>query len=151
DAALRTEVGKPQDYGQNHNFAGEGFEDYIEWRARHPSDDLMTELLNAEFVDETGTTRRLSRHEVLIFVNILSSARNETTNRLIGWTGKTLAQHPDQRRMIHQDRSLIPQAIEEILRFEPPAPHIARYVAKDVEFHGRTVPEGSVIIVLPAS
>jgi cytochrome P450 len=151
DAALRTERGKPQDYGEHHNFTGEGFEDYIDWRAKHPSDDLMTELLNAEFVDETGSTRRLTREEVLIFVNILASAGNETTSRLIGWTGKTLAEHPDQRRMIYEDRSLVPQAIEEVLRFEPPAPHIGRYVARDVELHGRTVPEGSVIIVLPAA
>jgi len=150
DAALRTEAGKPQDY-TDHDFVGEGFEAYIDWRAKHPSDDLMTELLNAEFVDDKGETRRLSREEVLIFINILSSAGNETTNRLIGWTGKTLAAHPDQRRMIYEDRSLIPQAIEEILRFEPPAPHIGRFVSKDTEFYGRKVPEGSVIIVLPAA
>ena len=150
DAALRTEAGKPQDYS-DHSFVGEGFEEYIDWRAKHPSDDLMTELLNAEFVDDKGETRRLTREEVLIFINILSSAGNETTNRLIGWTGKTLAAHPDQRRMIYEDRSLIPQAIEEILRFEPPAPHIGRYVNKDAEFYGQKVPEGSVIIVLPAA
>ena len=55
---------------------GEGFEEYIDWRAQHPSDDLMTELLNVEFQDETGTTRKLTRSEVLIFVNILAGAGN---------------------------------------------------------------------------
>jgi cytochrome P450 len=150
DAALRTEAGKPQDYS-DHSFVGEGFDEYLEWRLKHPSDDLMTELLNAEFVDEKGVTRTLTRDEVLIFCNILAGAGNETTNRLIGWTGKTLAAHPDQRRMIYEDRSLIPQAIEEILRFEPPAPHIGRYVNRDAEFYGQKVPEGSVMIVLPAA
>ena len=69
---------------------GEGFEEYIDWRAKHPSDDLMTELLQAEFLDETGTKRKLTREEILIFVNVLAGAGNETTTRLIGWTGKVL-------------------------------------------------------------
>ena len=67
---------------------------------------------------------------------MVAGAGNETTNRLIGWTGKVLADHPDQRRELVEDRSLIPNAIEEILRFEPPAPHVGRYVARDVELHG---------------
>ena len=58
---------------------GSVFEEYIEWRASHPSDDLMTELLQAEYEDETGTTRRLSRPEVLGYVNLLAAAGNETT------------------------------------------------------------------------
>ena len=88
----------------------------------------MTELLHAEFEDETGTTRRLTRDEVLIYVSVLAGAGNETTNRLIGWMGKVLAEHPDQRRELVEDRSLVPNAIEELLRFEPPTPHVARYV-----------------------
>jgi cytochrome P450 len=147
DDSLRTEAGKPQDYS-DHSFVGQGFDEYIDWRAKHPSDDLMTELLNAEFLDEKGETRRLSREEVMIFINILAGAGNETTNRLIGWTGKVLAEHPEQRRQIYEDRALIPQAIEEILRFEPPAPTVGRYVARDAEFHGAKVPEGSAIICL---
>ena len=57
---------------------GDGFEEYIEWRATHPSDDLMTELLLAEFEDETGTRRSLTRQEVLGYVNLLAAAGNET-------------------------------------------------------------------------
>ena len=71
--------------------------------------------------------------------------------RLIGWAGKVLADHPDQRRELVEDPSLIPNAIEEILRYEPPAPHIARYVTRDVEHHGRTVPAGSAIMFLVGS
>ena len=148
DAALRTEPGKPQQYAADHSFTGEGFEEYLDWRTEHPSNDLMTELLLAEFVDENGATRRLTRNEVLVFVNVLASAGNETTNRLIGWTGKVLAEHPQQRRQIHENRGLIPQAIEELLRYEPPAPHIARYVTQDTEFQGKKVPAGSAIILL---
>ena len=103
---------------------GEMFADYIDWRAEHPSDDLMTEMLNAEFEDETGTTRRLTREEILTYVTVIAGAGNETTTRLIGWAGKVLAEHPDQRRELVEDPSLVPNAIEELLRFEPPAPHV---------------------------
>ncbi len=148
DAKLRTEAGKPM---VQRRFANESFDEYVEWRTTHPSDDLMTELLNAEFEDETGTRRRLGREELLTLVTVIAGAGNETTNRLIGWTGKVLAEHPEQRRAITANRALIPKAIEEVLRFEPPAPHVARYVAKDVELHGRTVPAGSVMMFLIGS
>jgi cytochrome P450 len=127
------------------------FADYIDWRAEHPSDDLMTELLTAEFEDETGTRRRLRRDEVLTYVVLLAGAGNETTTRLIGWTGKLLAEHPDQRRELADDRSLVPNAIEEILRYEAPSPVQARSVTGDVEYHGQTVPAGSIMVVLNGS
>jgi cytochrome P450 len=111
----------------------------------------MTELLQAEFEDETGTVRRLTRDELLTYISVITGAGNETTGRLIGWTGKVLADHPDQRRELVEDHSLIPNAIEEILRFETPAPHTGRYVAHDVELHGQTVPEGSIMMLIPAS
>ena len=125
--------------------------EYIDWRAKHPSDDLMTELLHAEFEDETGTRRRLTRDEVLFYVNVLAGAGNETTTRLIGWTGKVLADHPAQRQELVDDRRLIPNAIEELLRFESPSPVQARYVTKDVEHYGQVVREGSVMLLLTAS
>ncbi len=131
--------------------AGEGFAEYIEWRATHPSDDLMTDLLNAEFEDETGTVRRMTRQEVLGYVNLLAAAGNETTTRLIGWTGKVLADHPDQRQALVEDRTLVPNAIEELLRFESPSPVQARYVTKDVEHYGQAVPAGSAILLLTAA
>jgi cytochrome P450 len=151
DADLRTKPGKPMKYSRERFVTGEAFADYIDWRAEHPSDDLMTELLQAEFEDETGKTRRLTRDEVLTYVNVVAGAGNETTTRLIGWAGKVLADHPDQRRELVEDRSLIPNAIEELLRYEPPAPHVARYVTRDVEHYGQTVREGSVMMFLIGS
>ena len=100
DASLRTEAGEPMTSSVDAILSGEIFADYIDWRAEHPSDDLMTELLNAEFVDETGTTRRLTREEILTYVTVIAGAGNETTTRLIGWAGKVLAEHPDQRRAL---------------------------------------------------
>jgi cytochrome P450 len=148
DAFLRTEAGKPMEVQQDAIANGEMFAEYVEWRSTHPSDDLMTALLNAEFDDETGTTRTLTRDEVLTYTQVLAGAGNETTGRLIGWLAKLLAEHPDQRRDLVEDRSLLPKAVDEALRFEPTGPHIARYVARDVEYHGTTVPEGSAILLL---
>jgi cytochrome P450 len=145
DRQLRTKAGEPM---KAPVITGEIFADYIDWRAEHPSDDIMTDLLQAEFDDETGTRRRLTRQEILTYVSIVAGAGNETTNRLIGWTGKVLADHPEQRRELAARPELIPAAIEELLRYEPPAPHIARYVARDVELHGQKVPEGSAMMFL---
>jgi cytochrome P450 len=147
DGRVRTEAGKPLEYSDQ-TFTGEFFTEYVDWRMKHPSDDLMTELLETEFVDETGTSRRLTRPEVLTFTSTLATAGAETTVRLIGWTGKLLGDRPDQRRELANDPSLIPGAIEEVLRYEPPAPCIARYVTRDVEHHGQVVPAGSIIAFL---
>ena len=88
---------------------------------------------------------------MLGFVNLLAAAGNETTTRLIGWTGKVLAEHPDQRQELAEDRSLVPNAIEELLRFESPSPVQARYLTHDVEHHGQTVPAGSALLLLNGS
>ncbi len=151
DANLRTQAGEAMKVSQESFVTGAMFADYLDWRAEHPSDDIMTDLMNAEFEDETGARRRLSRQEVLTYVEVVAGAGNETTTRLIGWTAKVLAEHPDQRRELVADRSLIPNAIEEILRFEPPAPHVGRCVATETELHGHTLPEGAAILFLPGA
>jgi cytochrome P450 len=150
DEGLRLEDGSAPEV-RNALAHAEMFGEYIDWRAEHPADDLMTELVTAEFTDETGTTRRLSRTEVLTYTQMLASAGNETTTRLIGWTGKVLAEHPDQRREVAEDRSLVPQTIEELLRYEAPSPVQSRYVARDVELYGQTVREGNVMVLLNGS
>ena len=151
DATLRTEPGQPMDVKEDEVANGEMFADYIEWRAKHPSDDLMTQLLTAEFEDEDGEIRTLTRPEVLTYTAVIAGAGNETTGRLIGWLAKVLAEHPDQRRAVVEDRSLIPNVIDETLRFEPTGHAIARYVAHDVEYYGTMVPAGSAILLLLAS
>jgi cytochrome P450 len=151
DEGLRLDEEAPKLDPRNYTEQDQIFGDYIDWRAQHPSDDLMTQLLNAEFEDEIGTRRTLTRVEVLTYVGLLAGAGNETTTRLIGWTGKLLADHPDQRHELVADRSLIPNAIEEILRYESPSPVQARYVQHDAEHHGQRVPEGSVMVLLNGS
>jgi cytochrome P450 len=154
DKGLRLDDGAPNDMTerladatQQHNV----FAEYIDWRYEHPADDLMTELLQAEYEDVDGERKCLTRDEVLGYVGLVAAAGNETTTRLIGWTGKVLAEHPDQRRQIVEDRGLIPNAIEELLRYEPPSPVQARYVTQDVEYYGQSVPEGSIMLLLTAA
>jgi cytochrome P450 len=151
DANLRTNEGEPMKVTPNF-VTGAMFTEYVDWRADHPSDDIMTELLNVEFVDETGTQRKLTRTELLTYIEVLAGAGNETTTRLIGWTAKVLADHPDQRAELVKDPSLIPNAIEEILRFESPAPHVGRCIARDDLFvHDMEVRAGSVMLFLLGS
>jgi cytochrome P450 len=151
DEGLRLQEGREGEFTASDMGTGALFAEYVEWRVKHPSDDVMTQLLNAEFEDEAGTHRKLTREEVLTYVNLLAGAGNETTTRLIGWTGKLLAEHPDQRRAVAADRSLLPGAIEEILRYEAPSPVQARYVAADVEHYGHTIKEGSIMLLLNAA
>jgi cytochrome P450 len=151
NASLRTDPGQPMEVSADNIGQADFFSDYIDWRSTHPSDDLMSELLYVEFEDERGITRKLTRDEVLMYVSVISGAGNETTNRLIGWMGKVLAELPDQRDELVDDRSLVANAIEELLRFEPPTPHVARYVAQDVELYGQKVPAGSAMICLTGS
>jgi cytochrome P450 len=122
--------------------------DYVEWRSKNPGDDLMTELLDAEVDEPDGTRRPLSRDEVVTYASMVAGAGNETATRLIGFTMQLLAQHPDQRKLLVDDPSLVPAAIEEILRLESPSPAQARWVEHDVEVHGTTVPAGSIMLLL---
>jgi cytochrome P450 len=151
DATLRTKPGKPMKVTKAAIANGDMFGDYIDWRAEHPSDDLMTALINAEFEDEHGERRTLRREEILTYTQTLAGAGNETTGRLIGWLIKVLADHPDQRALVREDRSLLNNTIEETLRFEPTGPHIARYVARDAEYYGTTIPAGSAALLLVGS
>lgn len=149
DASLRTKPGSPMKVVRADKIAdGSIYAEYVDWRAKNPSDDLMTALLNVEFTDEQGVTRKLTRKEVLHYTQVVAGAGNETTGRLIGWLAKVLAEHPDQRREVVADRSLLPRAVDETLRFEPTGHNVARWVARDFEAYERTVPAGSAVLLM---
>ena len=95
----------------------ERFAEYVEWRRKHPSDDLMTELMNARFTDDEGIERTLRDDELLGYIGLLAGAGNETTTRLIGWISWLLDRFPDPRRLVAEasGESLI-QTHEELLR-----------------------------------
>jgi cytochrome P450 len=150
DENMRAEPGKPLERSGK-GMTGEGYEEFVDMRIKAPADDMMSDLVRAEFEGADGKMRTLNRAELLTLVALLFGAGNETTNRLIGWTGKLLSEHPDQRRAIHQNPGLIPDAIEEILRYESPGPYIGRTTAREVEFHGVKVPAGGVVLSIVAA
>ena len=152
DDMLNLGDGSPSDVAADMlSRSGSMLEEFIDWRYDHPSDDLMTELVNAEVEEADGTRRRLTRGEVLTYAGTVVGAGNETTTRLLGFAGQLLSDHPDQRRELAADFSLIPNAVEEVLRYEAPSPVQARYVARDVELYGRMVAEGSVMLLINGS
>jgi cytochrome P450 len=153
DDALRIEEGEvpSQRGGPIRAMGPTNFAEYISFRRTNPSDDLMTDLIAVRFVDENGVERNLEDEEILNYALLLAAAGNETTTRLIGWAGSLLGEHPDQRRKLVDDPGLIPGAIEEVLRYEPPSPVQARFVTRDVELHGTTVPAGSILLMLNAA
>jgi cytochrome P450 len=129
--------------------AAKWFNDYLDWREKNPSDDVMTQLMKFEFVDDTGATRTLRRDEIVTYLTLITSAGSDTTATAISWAGSLLSDHPDQRAELVNDPSLIPDAVEEVLRYEPPSYHFCRVSAKETEFHGETVPADSVIVMVP--
>ncbi len=119
-------------------------------RRQNPRDDMFTDLVQAE-IEEDGKVRRLTDVELMDFGTILFSAGTETVARHLGWVADVLEANPDQRAELATDFSLIPNAIEEILRFEPPSPINARWLTHDVTLHGHTIPKDSKVVLLTGS
>lgn len=119
-------------------------------RRKVPRDDLITALIEAE-IEEHGETRRLDALEVVSFVILLAGAGVETVARLLSWAAVVLARHPDQRALLAADPTLVPNGIEELLRFEAPSPVNGRWVTQPFEVHGMVVPAESKILLLNGS
>lgn len=123
----------------------------VEERLAEPRDDLITMLMNTEVDMGDGAVRRLDLHELMAFFGLLQAAGSETTARALAWAGVLLARHPEQRQKLVDDPGKIRNAVEELLRYEPPTPIQARLVTRDVEWYGVTVPEGSKMALLNGS
>jgi cytochrome P450 len=117
-------------------------------RRDHPTDDMFTDLVEAEIVDDDGILRRLTDLELMDFGTVVFVAGTETVARHLGWVADVLEAYPDQRAELANDFSLVPNAIEEILRFEPPSPVNARWTTRDVTIEGVTIPANSRVILL---
>jgi cytochrome P450 len=120
-------------------------------RQARPREDMFTELIEGEILDDEGRDRRLSLEEATMFALLLASAGTETVARLIGWAGLVLSDHPDQRAELAADPGLISAAVEELLRYEPPSPVQGRWTTRAVELHGVTIPADSKVLLLTGS
>jgi cytochrome P450 len=123
----------------------------VEARQRHPTDDMMSALVQAEIPDPDGGSSKLSDEEILGFSILLAVAGNETVTKLLGNGLYWLWNHPDQRAELTRDPSLIPGAVEELLRYDPPSHYQGRVTTKDVMWYGQTVPEGARVLLLTGS
>ena len=128
-------------------YLGDQFAD----RKVHPRHDMFTELLQAEITDEAGHVRRLTEQELVSFGVLLFAAGSETVARHLGWAASVLPDYPDQRAELANDFSLIPNAVDEILRLEAPSPVQARWVTKDVTLYGVTIPANSRAVLVTGS
>lgn len=122
----------------------------LEARRETPGDDLLSAFVQAE-VDEDGERRRLSTDEAAGFAVLLFTAGTETVARLLGNAVVVLAEHPSQRAELAADRRLVPNAVEELLRFEAPSPVQGRWTRRPVELHGTTVPADAKVLLLTGS
>jgi cytochrome P450 len=150
EQGMNNRPGEPNTYDDGFP-TGDFYAEWLDERAANPQDDIITRLISTEFEDEEGVRRTLTRDESLMYLSVIAGAGNHTTNRLISWTAKVLADHADARRELVADRSLIPNAIEETLRYEPSSTQIGRWVAEDVELYGQVVPRGSAVLCCAGS
>ena len=117
--------------------------DLIDRRRSEPADDLLSGLIAASDGED-----RLTQPEVAVTVSLIYAAGFETTMNLIGNMVHTLMRHPDQLARLRADRSLVPSAVDEVLRFEPPVQIDGRYVRADTEIGGHAIPQGHGVLTL---
>ena len=124
----------------------EYFLDDVRRKREHPGDDLTSSLLELE-VDDV----KLNDVEIVAFCFLLIIAGNETTTKLLGNALYWLTRFPDEKAKIVADPGLIPDAVEEILRYEGSTQLMARTLTRDVEMHGERMTEGSRMLLLLGS
>jgi cytochrome P450 len=123
----------------------QAFQDYFanaaDERRREPRNDMISDLVRAETEQQA-----LSSDEVLAFIALLLIAGNETTTNLLGNAMRALLDNPDQMAMLHWDPALIPNAVEEALRFDAPVQFLFRRTTKNVKLAGGKIPEGALVL-----
>ena len=121
----------------------EYFDEQMAQRRRQPKDDMMTVLVEAEVDGE-----KLDANEIRGFCNLLATAGNETVTKLLASAFYWLNAFPDQRRILAAEPAVIPNAVEELLRFDPPSQYQGRTLTTDVELHGLALPKGAKVMLV---
>jgi cytochrome P450 len=123
----------------------------IQERRAEPQDDMFSRLIAAEIERDDGERTRLDDFEIAGFAALLGGAGAETVTKLVGNAAVTFARFPDQWQKLLDDRSKIPAAVEELLRYEPPVHYNVRRSMREVNLHGVTIPEGKPVFLLGGS
>jgi cytochrome P450 len=124
------------------------FGEQIAERRAHPRDDMMTLLTQVEWRDDDGSIAQLSDGDIRQFLVLLATAGNETVTKLLATAYYELWRNPDERRRIVEDRALTKNAVEELLRFDPPSQYQGRVTTRDVSLHGQVVPKHSRVLLI---
>jgi cytochrome P450 len=125
--------------------------DLIQQRREHPQDDMISGLIAAEVERDDGQKARLDDVEIAGFAVLLGGAGAETVTKLVANAMVLFARNPDQWQKLLDDRSKIPAAVEEVLRYEAPAQYNVRYSLKPVHLHGVTIPAGKPVFLVGGS
>jgi cytochrome P450 len=132
--------------------AGAYFYGLVREKRRHPGDDMISRLTQAEVDREDGQgATKLDDKEIAGFATLLGGAGAETVTKLVANAFVLFARHPDQYRRVIDDRGSIPGAVEEILRIWPPSQYQGRFSLRDAEFHGATLPAGHPVLLITGS
>jgi cytochrome P450 len=125
--------------------------DLIKQRRAAPQDDMISRLISAEIEREDGEVTRLRNSEIAGFATLLGGAGAETVTKLVGAAVVMFGCHPEQWQRLREDRSKIPAAIEELLRYEAPAQYNVRRSQREIHLHGVTIPEGKPVFLVGGS
>lgn len=117
-------------------------------KRRHPSDDMIGHLLEAEIEREDGTVDTLSDEEIVAFVTLLAAAGSETVTKLVGNGVLLFDEHRDQLQLMLDDPALAPSAVEEVLRYRAPSQYQGRYSVQERAFAGGTIPAGNPVLIV---
>jgi cytochrome P450 len=120
-------------------------------RRADPQDDMISRLIAAEMPDGNGGVRKLDDIEITGFMALLGGAGAETVTKLVGSAVVVFAQHPEQWQMLLEDRSKIPDAVEELLRYVGPVQYNVRYSVREIELPNGTVPAKKPVFLMGAS
>ncbi len=120
-------------------------------RRADPRDDMISRLIAAEVPDDNGGTRSLDDIEIAGFTSLLGGAGAETVTKLVGSSVVTFAKNPDQWQQLLDDRSKIPAAVEEMLRYDGPVHYNVRFTLKEAHLHGTTIPAGKPVFLMKAA
>ncbi|MGB9252998.1 MAG: cytochrome P450 [Mycobacterium sp.] len=117
-------------------------------KRRNPDDLIISRLVTATYEDETGVTHRLTDDDIATFAVLIAAAGSETVTKLVGNGVVAFHRNPDQWELVHADPALIPGAIEEMLRLNPPSQYQGRFATRDVALDGGTIPAGSPTLLV---
>jgi hypothetical protein len=123
----------------------------VQERRGTPQDDFITRLIAAEIPGEDGQPRKLDDIEITGFATLLGGAGAETVTKLLGNAAVIFARNPDQWQKLQDDRSKIPAAVEELLRYEGPVQYNVRYTLKEAHVSGGVIPAGKPVFLIGAA